>query len=489
MKKVITIISSFFMLFSTLGAADSILKKDNKVSANEYIGEYNVVILGGGIGALTSGIYLSRAGYAPLIIEGQLPGGLITQSHSVENWPGEIEIKGSDLVDKIKLQAQKNGCVITSNEVLDVDFSKKPYVITLKDINTKKTSKIKAGSVIIAMGTSSNYLNVNGEKKFWGNGVSNCAICDGTFYKNKKVAIVGGGDAAIVEANYLSKLANTVYILVRKDSMRAKDKEKISQVQKKGNVKILYNTEIISIDGKDRVSSIDVVNNKTNKKSKIYLDGVFLAIGSKPNTQIFNKKLKLDEQGYIKVFDGFETSQKGVYAIGDITDPIYKQAITAAGDGAKAAISCQKFLENSKIDIKQRPSLPIRAPERAVTQVIEITSLKQFEKELNCNMPVIVDFYASWCRPCQRIAPFIDEKAITLSGKIKVLKVNVDKLKDISVKYQIRSMPTIIVFDKDKNVLFSEVGTESISNVFNTLDNIKDKSIDEINLFLKKMSK
>ncbi|NGX62921.1 MAG: Thioredoxin reductase [Candidatus Anoxychlamydiales bacterium] len=488
MKKLIAIISSLFIFFSTMSPAHAFFFKREKVASD--MEEYNIVILGGGIGALTSGIYLSRAGYKPLIIEGELPGGLITQSHSVENWPGEMEIKGTDLVDKIKLQAEKNGCTILSNAVVDIDFSKKPYVITLKDINSEKTNKIRAASIIIAMGTSSNYLNIEGEKKFWGRGVSNCAICDGSFYKDKKVAIIGGGDAAIVEANYLSKLACEVVILVRKDTMRAKDKEKINQLQKRKNVRILYNTEITAVNGKDKVSSVEVFNNKTKQKSKMDFDGVFLAIGSKPNSEIFNKKLKLDNQGYIKVFNGFETSQKGVYAIGDIIDPVYKQAITAAGDGAKAAITCQKFLEDYDGVIKEPTTKATLVMEDTfATKVVEITSTAQFEKELNCDMPVIVDFYASWCRPCQRISPFIDQKAKSLSGKVKVLKVNVDKLKNISSKYQIRSMPTIVVFDKDKNVLFSQMGTESISDVFNSLDNVKDRSIDEINMYLQKMVK
>ena len=148
------------------------------------------------------------------------------------------------MVNKIKDQAIKNGCIILSNEVIDVDFSKKPISITLKDLYSNKTQKIKTSSCIIAMGTSSNYLNVKGEKDYWGRGVSNCAVCDGSFYKDKKVAIVGGGDAAVVEANYLSNLAKDVYIIVRKDKMRAKDKEKIKFLEQKGNIKIIYNTNV-----------------------------------------------------------------------------------------------------------------------------------------------------------------------------------------------------------------------------------------------------
>ncbi|NGX29640.1 MAG: Thioredoxin reductase [Candidatus Anoxychlamydiales bacterium] len=488
-KQIIKIITSVMLMFSiTSFVSPDEIKKHEIVKENEY----DVVILGGGIGALTSGIYLARAGYKPLIIEGDLPGGLITQSHSVENWPGEIQITGNDLVNKIKDQAIKNGCTILSNEVIDVDFSKKPISITLKDLYSNKTQKIKAFSCIIAMGTSSNYLNIKGEKDYWGRGVSNCAVCDGSFYKDKKVAIVGGGDAAVVEANYLSNLASQVYIIVRKDKMRAKDKEKIKALAQKKNIKIIYNTNITAINGDDKnVISVDILDNKNQKKYKMTLDGVFLAIGSTPNSKVFQNKIKLDGFGYIKVFDGLTTSIDGVYAIGDIIDPVYKQAITAAGDGAKAAISCQKYLEeNSSQSIQNSVKLASDSSQVFSSKVVEITSLKEFEKELkSSDIPVIVDFYASWCRPCQRIAPLLENGAKNLSGKVKILKVNVDKLRELSSKYQIRSMPTIIVFDRDQNQIFSKMGTNSISEVINSLDKIKDKPVNEIDSYLKNFDK
>ena len=488
-KQIIKIITSVMLMFSiTSFASVDELSKHEIVQENEY----NVVILGGGIGALTSGIYLSRAGYKPLIIEGDLPGGLITQSHSVENWPGEIQITGNDLVNKIKDQAIKNGCTILSNEVIDVDFSKKPISITLKDLYSNKTQKIKTSSCIIAMGTSSNYLNVKGEKDYWGRGVSNCAVCDGSFYKDKKVAIVGGGDAAVVEANYLSNLAKEVYIIVRKDKMRAKDKEKIKALGQRKNIKIIYNTNVTAINGDDiNVTSVDVLDSKNRKSYKMPIDGLFLAIGSTPNSKVFQSKIKLDNSGYIKVFDGLSTSVGGVYAIGDIIDPIYKQAITAAGDGAKAAISCQKYLEeNSNQSQQNSVKLASDSSEVFSSRVVEITSLKEFEKELrSSNIPVIVDFYASWCRPCQRIAPLLENGAKSLSGKVKILKVNVDKLRELSSKYQIRSMPTIIVFDREQNPIFSKMGTNSISDVINSLDKIKDKPVGEIDNYLKNFDK
>lgn len=489
MKKwMIRIISLMVISFSSFSCtASNDTKSDIQVSEIEVDKEYSVVILGGGIGALTSGIYLARAGYQPLIIEGELPGGLITQSHSVENWPGETQISGTELVDKIKEQAKKNGCIFLSKKVVDIDFSKKPTIITLEDSFRKdKVEKIKATSCVIAMGTSSNYLNIPGEKLYWGNGVSNCAICDGSFYKDKTVAIIGGGDAAVVEANYLSKLCRQVYILVRKDVLRAKDKEKIKALEKRQNVEVIYNTNVTEINGdNNHVRSVTIINNKNNDRAQLDVDGVFLAIGSKPNSTLFKNKIKLDAEGYIKVADDKQTSAKGVFAIGDIIDPIYKQAITAAGDGAKAAITCQKYLENfdtPKQVIKFAKAGDIESP-----RVIEINSYEQFEKEIQSGVPVIIDFYASWCGPCKRIAPLIEDKAKILSGKVKILKVNVEKFRNISSKYQITAMPTIIVIDQNSNYLFKRMGPESISDIFNSLEKIKDKSPSEIENYLKSL--
>jgi len=483
-KRIIKIISSILVCFATMSFSSPKSFKNHEITKEN---EYSVVILGGGIGALTSGIYLARAGYKPIIIEGELPGGLITQSHAVENWPGKVNIAGVDLVDKIKEQALKNGCIILSKEVIGVDFSKEPFVITLQDLYRQdKVEKIRASSCIIAMGTSSNYLNVPGEQNYWGRGVSNCAVCDGSFYKNKKVAIIGGGDAAILEANYLSKLANKVTVLVRKNKLRANDNQKVKALSEKKNIEIIYNTNVVAINGdKEQVQSIKVFDNKKNKYYSIDVDGVFLAIGSKPNTKIFQKKLALDKKGYIQVDNQMQTSTKGVYAIGDIVDPVYKQAITAAGDGAKAAISCQKLLETMEIQNILKVDTFVAKEASYSTGVVEIKDKAQFEKEMSSStVPVIVDFYASWCRPCKRLAPLLEDKAKRLSGKVKVLKVNVERLRDISSKYQIRAMPTIIVFDKDKKMLFKKMGQNSISNLFISLEKLKHKTVDEIDGFL-----
>ncbi len=495
-RRIIKIISSLVLFFSTVSFATSnILNKHEKTKDDLEITKqdiHSVVILGGGVGALTSGIYLARAGYSPLIIEGSMTYGLIAQSHLVENWPIEYQISGTELAEKLRTQASKNGCNILSKEVIDVDFSKKPYVITVKDLyKSNQIEKIFANACIIAMGSSSNYLNVEGEKLYWGKGISNCAVCDGALYRNKNVVIVGGGDSAILEANYLSNLANKVSVLVRKDALKAKDKAQINVLNKKDNVEILYNTDVVSINGdKENVKSITVFDKVKNVKYNLDVAGVFLAIGSRPNTQIFKNKLDLDQDGYIKINNNLQTSINDIYAVGDIVDPVFKQAITAAGDGAKAAILCQKGLdEQIAVKTDTKAASIKRASDLAASSVIEIKDMKQFENEMATkNIPIIIDFYATWCGPCKRISPILENQAKILQGKIKILKINVDKLHEIASRYEIKAMPTIVVFDKDRKMLFKKMGTEDISSLLFSLEQIKDKSISEIEDYLQKIN-
>jgi len=304
-------------------------------SALSYGGE-DVVILGGGVGGMSSALYLSRAGLKPIIIEGNNPGGLIAQSHKVQNWPSEIEIAGYELAEKIKKQALSSGVEFFEGMVTSVNFNEKPYTVEVTNFNGDKKI-LKAKSCIIAMGTTPNLLKIKGESTFWGKGVTNCAVCDGPLYRNKKVAIVGGGDSALLEAEYLSDIAKDVYVFVRKKSFKVVEHKRFQKLQKKKNVKIFYESTLQEIHGdQDTVTHIDV---KTKNKTKtLDVDGVFLAIGSKPNTSIFKGQIKLDKKGYILLGKDQETSKEGVYAVGDIVDPVFKQAISAAGDGAKAAL-------------------------------------------------------------------------------------------------------------------------------------------------------
>ncbi|MGB7978824.1 MAG: thioredoxin [Chlamydiales bacterium] len=434
-------------------------------------GSEPVVILGGGVGSLTSAIYLGRAGLSPIVIEGPTPGGLLTQSHSVQNWPGEMEIHGAELTEKMRAQAEANGARFLSEEVVSVDFSERPLLITTRPLDgSGDLRQIKAESCIIATGTTPNFLGVPGEQEYWGRGVTNCAICDGSLYKNKVVGVVGGGDSAILEALYLSNIAKKVHLFIRKGELKANEERRVAALREKPNVEFYYNTSVEEVKG-DGGSVTGVVVQKEGKKRSLALDGVFLAIGSTPNSAMFKSALKLDPKGYIVLSKDQETSIKGVYAIGDIVDPVYKQAITAAGDGSKAALQAQQYLSDqvNLLAVKEKPLQPLAQE----SEVIEVVSIEQFEHELaTSDIPVLVDFYATWCGPCKRISPVIDSSASQLAGKVKFLKVNVDKFDGLSAAYHVKAMPTVLLFDVSGVEQQRKVGLDQINDLLNQLHNL-----------------
>ncbi len=421
-----------------------------------------VIVLGGGIGGSTAALYLARAGLEPVVIEGAIPGGLLTQSHAIENWPGEQTIDGFSLTDKVRSQAEKAGARFVAEEVVSVDFSKRPFKVRTRALDgSNKTRELVAQTCIIAMGTRPNFLGIPGESTYWGKGVSNCATCDGSFYKDRVVGVVGGGDAAIVEALYLSKLAKEVHVFVRKDQFRAVEKQRLGTLLATPNVKVYYKTAVQEVQG----DGAQVTGVRLSDQSKVALDGLFLGIGSTPNTALFKGALKLDSHGYIALKKDQETSIPGVYAVGDIVDPHYKQAISASGDGSKAALQAQRYLADHAPQEKPKGSVAAQAPKEE-SHVVEITSLKQLEEELkNSDVPVIVDFYAHWCGPCKRLAPLFDSFAQELTGKVKFLKINVDTQAEIGKVYQIRSMPTAILFDSSGSVVERKVGSDQIGEL------------------------
>ncbi len=427
-----------------------------------------VVILGGGIGGLTSAIYLGRADLQPVLIEGQLPGGALSQSHSVQNWPGELEIQGSVLAENLRKQSEMWGAKIVPEEVVSVDFSKRPFLIQTKSMDAHGVVRtIRADACIIAMGSQPNFLGVEGESKYWGRGVTNCAICDGNLYRDRVVGVVGGGDAAVVEALYLSKIAKKVFVFVRKGSFKATEKKRIEELLSKSNVTVMYNTEVVEVKGgKESLTHVSLKSKK--KLSELALDGLFLAIGSKPNTSLFAGQLKLDKQGYIVVKKGGTASIPGVYAVGDIADPIYRQAITAAGDGAKAALELQQYLSD-RPNVEPEGKKKISSKIQNQSSVVEIQSEDQFRKEVEENDLVIVDFYATWCGPCKRFAPVFESAAQQLQGRVKFLKVNVDKLGDLSRDLGIRAMPTTLLFSSGE-VVEKKVGPDQIVDLLHELE-------------------
>ncbi len=432
-----------------------------------------VVVLGGGMGGLTAALYSARAGHETLVVEGEMPGGLLTQSHSVQNWPGKLNSSGEDIAVDIKAQCIAQGVTFASAKVVDADFSSYPFTIKTQALdNPNRTGELKALGAIIAMGTSSNYLGIAGEQENWGKGVSNCAVCDGGLYRDQTVCVVGGGDAAIEEASYLSRIAKKVFVLVRREKLRAVDSLKDTVVTRP-NVEVLYNHEIAEINGDgEAVTSVSLMNNRTRSNRELPVDGVFLAIGSTPNGNIFNGKLNLDDKGYIVVDRSQATSVPGVYAIGDIADPVYKQAISAAGDGCKAALELNKFLESVEAQPKPAPQEPVvqvlakeipvpvetssvaskKPAQEATRGVVFVTSDQQFDAAIEGDGVVVADFFATWCGPCKQMKPRFKQVADHFGDKATFLMIDIDKNKGLSNRFKVKSIPTLIYFKDGKRV-------------------------------------
>ena len=302
------------------------------------------LIIGSGPAGYTAAIYAARAGLEPVLIEGMTSGGQLTQTSEVENFPGFPEgIEGFDLMDNMRKQAEKFGTKIITSSVVSVDYGVRPLKTVLDD-NTELFSK----TVIIATGATAKYLGLDDEKKYLGKGVSACATCDGFFFRKKVVAVVGGGDSACEEATYLSNLASKVYMIVRKPFLRA---SKIMQEEVSGNdkIEILYNTNAEGLYGEKKVEGVKLVSNlgQSNENHfELPIDGFFLAIGHKPNSKIFSRRVKLDDNGYIITQgNSTETGHAGVFAAGDVADPNYRQAVTAAASGCRAALDVEKYLK------------------------------------------------------------------------------------------------------------------------------------------------
>lgn len=302
-----------------------------------------VLIIGSGPAGYTAGIYTSRANLRPIIYEGPVPGGQLTQTTEIENFPGYPEgITGQAMMDDLRKQAGRFGAELRADIISKVDFSKRPFRCEDDHGNV-----IIAETVIVSTGASARYLGISDEEKYRGLGVSACATCDGFFYRKQDVAVVGGGDTACEEALYLSTLARKVYLIVRKDYLRASKVMK-QRVEERDNIEILYNCNTKGLFGEDGVEGAHIVRHLGTDKEEYFdiaITGFFLAIGHKPATDLFRGQLELDNEGYIKVKGATShTSVEGVFAAGDVADPRYRQAITAAGSGCRAALDAERFL-------------------------------------------------------------------------------------------------------------------------------------------------
>ena len=306
-----------------------------------------VLIIGSGPAGYTAAIYASRAGLNPVLITGGEPGGQLTTTNDVENFPGYPDgINGPQMMMDLQKQAERFGTDVRYGLVTSVDFSGYPHKAVVDEKH-----EITAEAVIISTGASAKYLGLDSEKEYYNKGVSACAVCDGFFYKGKNVALVGGGDTAAEEATYLANLCPKVYMIVRRDELRA---SKIMQqrVLNTPNIEVLWNTETEEILGDgNSVTGARVVNNQTGEKKEIEVSGFFVAIGHSPNTAIFKDYLEMDETGYLKVIPGTsKTNVEGVFVTGDAADKVYRQAVTAAGTGCMGALDAERFLQSRELE-------------------------------------------------------------------------------------------------------------------------------------------
>lgn len=331
------------MMSSDSSGATLMEKKDEPPkSPDKKKTKFDVIIIGAGPAGYTAGIYCSRAGYDTILLSGILPGGQLVNTTEVENYPGfEKGIMGPDLMIEMRKQTHRMGTTIIDDQAIDIDFRKKPFKVLTS------SEEYESKSVIIATGANPRKLGLEGEQIFGGKGVSYCATCDGPFFRNQELVVVGGGDSAIEEATFLTKFASTVHLIHRRDKLRASQimQERAFENEK---IKFHWDSEVIDIKGDEKVQEVILKNSKKKDDNTLKVGGVFVAIGHEPNTKLFKNQIDLDEEGYIILKERTKTNIEGVFAAGDVHDRRYRQAVTAAGYGCMAAIDLDKYLTETK---------------------------------------------------------------------------------------------------------------------------------------------
>ncbi len=448
-----------------------------------------VLILGGGVAGLTAANYLAQATIPCTIIEGFKPGGALAQSDSVRNWPGELVAPGAFIVKKLKDQVLAAGVNVTPEEAIRVDYSSWPYTCVVRNKTTGEQRTLKTLAMVVAMGATPHYLNISGENGtdgYWGKGVTNCAVCDGSLYRGKKVLVVGGGDSAVAEAMYLAGIAKEVIIVVRSNKLRARDARKITELQQQKNVTIMYETQVTKIQGNGRnVTGVVLKIAKADSVKNLLIDGVFLAIGASPNTTLFNQQLKLDAQGYILVAQDNVTSVQGVFAAGDIIDPVYKQAVTSASDGCKAAFGVSAFLQacgySAQLSVSTE-NLPVTvaSPVEKNDFLLELSSSAAYKEFIIAHKgPVVIEVCSNFCISCQELEPAVTIAAQFFKNRVAFAKVNLSnkaidaaKITESIGGEPLVQVPTLLFInagnelDRTTEILSAEALRDKITSLF-----------------------
>ncbi|MDJ0537075.1 MAG: thioredoxin-disulfide reductase [Xenococcaceae cyanobacterium MO_207.B15] len=444
----------------------------------------NVVIIGSGPAGFTAAIYAARANLKPVMFEGLqaggIPGGQLMTTTEVENFPGFPEgITGPQLMEQMKLQAERWGTECYTEDVVEVNLTQRPFTVRSTD------REFKANSIIIATGATAKRLGLPSEKTYWNNGISACAICDGAspIFVGEELIVIGGGDSAAEEAVYLTKYGSHVHLLVRKGEMRA-SKAMQDRVLANPKVTVHWHTEAIDIFGENgRMTGIKVRNNETGTETEIAAKGLFYAIGHNPNTDLFKGQLELDEVGYIKVQPGtVATSIPGVYAAGDVQDHEYRQAITAAGTGCMAALSAERHLSehNLIIEYSQQPVTEKETtPETKTPQETEATfdlnatshyggyALRKLFHE--SDRLLMVKYVSPTCGPCKTLKPMLDKVVAEYEGKIHFVEIDIVEDPEIAKMGQVVGTPTIQFFH-DKELVKEMKGIKQKSEYRQVID-------------------
>lgn len=304
------------------------------------IKQEKLVILGSGPAGLTAAVYAGRADLSPLLIDGQEPGGQLMTTTLVENWPGDVSIQGPQLMKRMREHAAHYKTRFLSETVTRVDLSQRPFLLT-----TDRTTQIYTHALIISTGATPKKLGCKGESEYWGRGVTTCAVCDGAFYKDKPVVIVGGGDTAMESASFLTNFTRSITIVHISDKLTASHAMQ-ERVINNPHINIIYSSTVTAIEGNGKqVTQVTVTNQKTNERQTLEVNGVFIAIGLTPNTQLFKDQLEMTSYGYLVLKEHTQTSVKGVFAAGDVADSRYRQAIVAAGAGCAATLDAERYLK------------------------------------------------------------------------------------------------------------------------------------------------